>query len=292
MTPPPPNRIILYIDDLDRCPPNKVVQVLEAVHLLLAFELFVVVVSVDSRWLSFALTDELRALTATDNGGMRPTPMDYIEKIFQLPFWVQPLEAPGRQSLVHGLLESSVRAPDEAAVRGRGGPSELALGDRERAALEALLTRRGADPRLEAHALVLRPEDLAFMDTLAPLLGDTPRRVKRFVNIVQLVLAMPPELEGAGPPPHDRAIVAFAAALNSGLPAVARELFGLAERAPTVTLGDALAGMTVQPADEVARLRNWLTGAPPWSSMALARLKVRLDVVRRLSFDRPEDPIP
>lgn len=91
-----------------------------------------------------------------------------------------------------------------------------------------------------------------------------------------------------------RAPRASAGDLSSGhgLPAVARELFGLAHRAPTVTLGDALAGMTAQPPDEVARLRAWLTGAPPWSSMALARLKVRLDVVRRLSFDRPEDPIP
>src|SRR4051794_9487914 len=31
------NRIVLYIDDLDRCPPAKVVEVLQAVHLLLAF---------------------------------------------------------------------------------------------------------------------------------------------------------------------------------------------------------------------------------------------------------------
>ncbi len=43
------NRIVLYIDDLDRCPPKRVVEVLQAVHLLLAFELFVVVVGVDAR---------------------------------------------------------------------------------------------------------------------------------------------------------------------------------------------------------------------------------------------------
>jgi hypothetical protein len=37
------DRIVLYIDDLDRCPEDKVVDVLQAVHLLLAFPLFVVV---------------------------------------------------------------------------------------------------------------------------------------------------------------------------------------------------------------------------------------------------------
>ncbi|MEZ5024500.1 MAG: P-loop NTPase fold protein [Chitinophagales bacterium] len=40
-------RIVLYIDDLDRCPPKKVVEVLQAIHLILAFPLFVVVVGVD-----------------------------------------------------------------------------------------------------------------------------------------------------------------------------------------------------------------------------------------------------
>ncbi|MEU4689972.1 P-loop NTPase fold protein [Actinoplanes sp. NPDC023714] len=40
----PVDRIVLYIDDLDRCSPEQVVEVLQAVHLLLALDLFVVVV--------------------------------------------------------------------------------------------------------------------------------------------------------------------------------------------------------------------------------------------------------
>jgi hypothetical protein len=38
---------VLYIDDLDRCPPRRVVEVLTAMQLLLALPLFVVVVAVD-----------------------------------------------------------------------------------------------------------------------------------------------------------------------------------------------------------------------------------------------------
>ena len=38
------DRIVLYIDDLDRCQPQQVVEVLQAIHLLLALNLFVVVV--------------------------------------------------------------------------------------------------------------------------------------------------------------------------------------------------------------------------------------------------------
>src|SRR5262249_143903 len=45
------DRIVLYIDDLDRCPPDRVVEVLQALHLILSVPLFVVVVAVDSTWL-------------------------------------------------------------------------------------------------------------------------------------------------------------------------------------------------------------------------------------------------
>ena len=64
-TPPPLERIVLYIDDLDRCPPRRVVEVLEAVHLMLALELFVVVVAVDARWLIRSLEYHYRELFST-----------------------------------------------------------------------------------------------------------------------------------------------------------------------------------------------------------------------------------
>lgn len=56
------DRIVLYIDDLDRCRSEIVIQVLEAVHLILAFELFVVVAGVDPRWLSESLSNRFKNL--------------------------------------------------------------------------------------------------------------------------------------------------------------------------------------------------------------------------------------
>jgi KAP family P-loop domain len=220
-----PNRIILYIDDLDRCPPDKVVEVLEAVHLLLALELFVVVVAVDSRWLSHALTDQLKALNTFTPAPGLATPQDYLEKIFQLPFWVQPLSADARRSLVHGLLEGSLLASADAAANGGSGSASLTMGEVEEELLTAMLSRRSADPRLDAHLLALTADDLRFIESLAPILGDTPRRVKRFVNVTQLLLAFPPALQPGGAIPSDRHVVAFLAAVNSGLPGLAPTLF-------------------------------------------------------------------
>ena len=68
-------RIILYIDDPDRCPPRRVVEMLEAIHLLLAIRLFVVVVAVDPRWLLRAIAahyrDLLQASSTPDSQELR-----------------------------------------------------------------------------------------------------------------------------------------------------------------------------------------------------------------------------
>ena len=282
----PPNRIILYIDDLDRCSPEKVVDVLEAVHLLLAFELFVVVVAVDSRWLSHALTNELHALDTSNRGGRRATPQDYLEKIFQLPFWVQPLSAAGRRSLVHGLLEGSVHASGPDKTNGDQPRSDLNVGPREEDVIITMLSRRGADPRLDAHLLALTPNDLRFMESLAPLLGDTPRRVKRFVNITQLLLALPPSLDQDARMPADREVVALLAAINSGLPNLAPRLFDAVQLRRTTTLLETVTALTSVPAEERERLAGWLQDQASWSTLPLSRLEMRLDVVRRLSFYR------
>jgi hypothetical protein len=94
----PIDRIVLYIDDLDRCRPEHVVSTLEAVHLLLALDLFVVVVAVDSRWLIRALEVQYKEMlasqddTAAGGGARGSTATDYLEKIFQLTYALPPMD--------------------------------------------------------------------------------------------------------------------------------------------------------------------------------------------------------
>jgi hypothetical protein len=117
------DRIVLYIDDLDRCPSDRVVKVLQAVHLLLAFPLFVVVVGVDSRWLLRSLRHEYSALLTSsaedrsfsgeDSEYWASTPQNYLEKIFQIPYWIRSMEKEGYIRLVRSLIESGTK--DESA---------------------------------------------------------------------------------------------------------------------------------------------------------------------------------
>lgn len=117
------DRIVLYIDDLDRCPPKQVVDVLQAIHLLLAFELFVVVVGVDARWVRHALRERYPEMLSEDwDDGNAPnsgeerlakmaTPRDYVEKIFQVPFWLKPMDDDAAQRLLEGLIPVSQLSP-------------------------------------------------------------------------------------------------------------------------------------------------------------------------------------
>lgn len=132
------DRIILYIDDLDRCPEDKVMDVLQAVHLLLAYPLFVVVVGVDPRWLLHSLGTTYSAFQPKNGGkangpkanGNKPnakeeeheededverselwrtTPQNYLEKIFQIPFNLNRMTETGYGNLLGKLMGS--RAP-------------------------------------------------------------------------------------------------------------------------------------------------------------------------------------
>jgi hypothetical protein len=86
------DRIVLCIDDLDRCRADRVIEVLEAVHLLLAFPLFAVVVAADPRWLRQSLLNHYPRLLGGSESvwtklrarglGRPATPQDHLEKVF------------------------------------------------------------------------------------------------------------------------------------------------------------------------------------------------------------------
>ncbi|UWZ86977.1 P-loop NTPase fold protein [Occallatibacter riparius] len=111
------NRVVLFIDDLDRCQPENVVDVLQAVHLLLAYPLFAVVVGVDQRCLKQSLRIRFKGLlTPPDEHGagegnriradeLVATPLDYLEKIFHIPVHLPAMTPVGFEQLISKLTE-------------------------------------------------------------------------------------------------------------------------------------------------------------------------------------------
>ncbi|MFW5473062.1 KAP family P-loop NTPase fold protein [Knoellia sp. CPCC 206450] len=122
-------RIVIFIDDLDRCPASEVVRVLEAVNLLFGFELFVVVVAVDSRWLIRSLDGQFGDAFDKDDPEA-PTAQNYLEKIIQIPFWVQPMRPDGFGRLVTSLAgQVDVRRASGDGGGGRGTAGHGPAGD-------------------------------------------------------------------------------------------------------------------------------------------------------------------
>src|SRR5206468_692564 len=131
-----------------------------------SFELFVVVVAVDTRWLTAALHEGLPTLAdADDSREDEPTAIDYLEKIFQIPFWVDPLTEPARQRLLRGLLLRSLQKP-EAILGGQKGHA-LTVGEREEEAVRVMLGKYGSwlDPK--ARQLSITADELRFIESLA-----------------------------------------------------------------------------------------------------------------------------
>lgn len=203
------DRIILYIDDVDRCPPNIVVDILQAVHLLLAYELFVVVVSVDPRWLLRSLEAKfshlkLDELAVADGGA---TPQDYLEKIFQIPFSVRPMNDLAFGRMMRRLLAPSAPEPAGVPVDGRTAPdpggavgvAPNASHQVSSAAPTPPVSQEGTaevtrELEVLARAIAISEAEAAFAESLHALLG-TPRSAKRFANVYRLLKASVPHRE-------------------------------------------------------------------------------------------------
>ncbi|MFX0581150.1 P-loop NTPase fold protein [Nocardia nepalensis] len=171
-------RIVLYIDDLDRCSPVTVVQVLEAIHLLLALPLFVVVLGVDRRIVNQSVATVHSDLLATDSRSA--TPSEYLEKIFQLTFTLPAMNASGCQAILREVASRSRTSISTAADN--VGATE---GDGE----QTSVPKSSSSDRELAESLILHDADLATLDVVAPLVAVTPRRAKRFLNVFIVVRA-------------------------------------------------------------------------------------------------------
>lgn len=151
-------RVVVFIDDLDRCLPEGALQVLESMKLFFDFDGFIFVVGLDKAVVEAAI--DVRYANhhrdgATPAGGFRVRGADYIKKIFQVPF------------ALPAVLPANV---DEFV---------------DAVALQETLTAEQLD-NLETLKWHLR-----YVATDA---GLNPREIKRYINAFWIIRAVKPEL--------------------------------------------------------------------------------------------------
>ncbi|MBL6446770.1 hypothetical protein JMN32_10635 [Fulvivirga sp. 29W222] len=205
----PLDRIILYIDDLDRCTDTKVLEVIQAVHLLMAFPLFNVVVGIDKRCVYNALNYKQQAPNNFDSPGEREEikPDEYLEKIFQIPFQLKDATEHDAQNMVKEILKNQIETSTQVekltseelkALQSELESQEIKqVSDNEfQKVIEALQENSEPGSNDGAKGSRIHPKDLRIsnkeyelLQQIICLVGNTPRTIKRFINIYRIIRA-------------------------------------------------------------------------------------------------------
>ncbi|RSM72651.1 hypothetical protein DMH04_42525 [Kibdelosporangium aridum] len=173
----PIDRIVLYIDDLDRCGPQQVVDVLQAVHLLLALDLFVVVLGVDPQWLLRALSTHYEELFAGIDH-----PVDYLEKIINIPVRLPAMPSGSLRRLLQSMI---IDAPMPQAV---APAAEQPVPELEAQPGSEVATQQETPARQAPQPQPLTKRELNALERLGPLI-ETPRKAKRLFNLYRMIRA-------------------------------------------------------------------------------------------------------
>lgn len=109
-------RIAVFIDDLDRCLPEKVIEMLESIKLFLDIPGYIFFIGVDHKvvekgvrvkYEGYVIDEKVHSESAGhDKGaqGLPITPTDYLEKMIQLPIYLPPIEKSRVNSYIRALI--------------------------------------------------------------------------------------------------------------------------------------------------------------------------------------------
>jgi Cdc6-like AAA superfamily ATPase len=180
------DRMLVMIDDLDRCEPAKAVEVLQALNLLLEGKSFVVCLGIDARILSEAIEAHYKGLL----GEAGASGYEYLDKIIHIPFSIPELTTDYIQDLLREEIPTFVMpiaapAPQPAGESATDTPAAEQTYDTS--GTVPSLTDDAAETEQWETDVPFNEEELqAFLD-IAKHLRRNPRHVKRLINVYRLV---------------------------------------------------------------------------------------------------------
>jgi hypothetical protein len=199
--------IVIFIDDLDRCSPAKVAQVVEGVNLFLGgeFSQCMFVIGMDAEMVAAALQAAHRDMIAglPKDAGI-PVGWRFMDKFVQLPFLIPPTEGGGLARYTSALFSTGDDQPNELMTEQLAGQVLERVTSMAAVRLEAerLQREHNLDEIQAAHLrdqmearLVQRtleegiqkfsdknPEIRRVIGTAIPYFRGNPRELKRFIN--------------------------------------------------------------------------------------------------------------
>lgn len=171
--------IVVYIDDLDRCNPVKVVDCLEAIKLFLNVANTAFVISADERIVELAIQEKYHVV---EDKNERFSPFsDYLEKLIQLPYKLPKLSFSEQETYVT-LLLCKWKEPNLFPKVHRAY-LEFRKKDKH--------TKYGLDTIRKDTQISRSVDDwMPIVPLMNHFLNGNPRQLKRFLNTLQLRMRM------------------------------------------------------------------------------------------------------
>lgn len=179
-------KLVILIDDLDRCLPDRIIDNLEAIKLFLNVENTAFVIGADPRIVRDAIRHRYKELINRDeNSENGRVVIDYLEKLIQIPYTLPKLSESEVETYITLLFCEDIL--DEATLDAvHNAFKEFRIKDRYSIFGIEQVTASITD----SHIIKKLQEQVGLISKLSPLiagnLDGNPRQIKRFLNTFML----------------------------------------------------------------------------------------------------------
>lgn len=179
------SKLIVLIDDLDRCLPETVIESMEAIRLFLFTEGTAFVIAADEAMVQYSVKQHFPDLP--NSQGPRTYAQNYLEKLVQVPFRIPPLGSVEIQHYITLILTEAALGPEHRAFQRL---VEIARQKMREPWKAERITPTEISDALKGELddsikqLILKSDQ--FYQILAEGTQGNPRQIKRFLNALLL----------------------------------------------------------------------------------------------------------
>lgn len=180
----PKCKVVVYIDDLDRCSENKIMEILQAVNLILASCEFFVFVGMDTEMI-------YRAIKSYYKGSVSDHfPNNYLSKVIQISFYLPEISKETRKGYLGTLFSPAARAElrsRQDPLRGGTDNTSLGMTGVSDGTLHYDLSQVLKIVPSQLKEAEDTADELEAFEDYSDFLDDNPREIKRRINIHRLI---------------------------------------------------------------------------------------------------------
>lgn len=185
-------KLVVIVDDLDRCLPKTAIETLEAIRLFLFVEKTAFVIGADEAMIEYAVKDHFPDLPQST--GPISYARNYLEKLIQVPFRIPALGSAETRIYTTLLLVESALGKQDNQFKALLGKAQEEM---KRPWISRGLVRESVMTALQGNIPDVVEHALMFSLHVTPLLSSgthgNPRQIKRFLNSMMLRQAIADE---------------------------------------------------------------------------------------------------